>query len=354
MSGQRRSQVALRAAAILLVVVAGLTLTEAGARALVKVGLLGDQDGEFEVVWPRHPEFGAWHLPNARGEHVGACFRSLYETNSVGARDVERPARADGPRVVVLGDSFLEGYGLEAASRMSNVLEKQTGVPHLNFAMAGFGPYQQLLVYRSLARGFDHTAVIASVFPANDFADLDPADCAALGDPEYCHRPFPGALPEMAPRYRRESALRSFLKRDSTAFRIGLAAWNVRRRVPYKPESRFYAYEERQVRLLEAVLDRLRLAVAPRHLIVVLIPHPLDIEVHRERGPDPLSEELATWAERGGVRVVNLLPILSEASARWEPLYLSCDFHWSHYGNRVAAEAIRREVPDLYGSVAAR
>jgi hypothetical protein len=82
---------------------------------------------------------------------------------------------------------------------------------------------------------------------------------------------------------------------------------------------------------------------------VLLIPHPLDIEVFRKRGPDPLSEDLSAWATGEDVHVVNLLPILSEASADWEPLYLSCDFHWSHYGNRIAAEAILRAVPEIYG-----
>ncbi len=86
---------------------------------------------------------------------------------------------------MVLGDSFLEGWGLPVADRLSNLLEEATGVPHLNFAAAHFGPYQQLLVYEELASQFDHNAVLASVLPTNDFIDLDLEAARELEDYEY-------------------------------------------------------------------------------------------------------------------------------------------------------------------------
>ena len=70
--------------------------------------------------------------------HQKRCFKATYSTNSVGARDVERSPAAARPRAVVLGDSFLEGWGLPAAERLSNLLEESTGVEHLNFAMSLF------------------------------------------------------------------------------------------------------------------------------------------------------------------------------------------------------------------------
>ena len=98
----------------------------------------------------QYPVFGVWHAPDAVRQHTSRCFRVEYRTNSVGMRDVERSRLSRTPRVAVLGDSFLAGWGLHESERLSNLLERETGIPHLNFAMAHFGPYQALLAYRKL------------------------------------------------------------------------------------------------------------------------------------------------------------------------------------------------------------
>ena len=64
-------------------------------------------------------------------------------------------------RVVVLGDSVMEGLTLETPERLSNLLEGITGVEHMNFATSQtFGPIQYLLAYETLAKKFDHDVVL--------------------------------------------------------------------------------------------------------------------------------------------------------------------------------------------------
>ncbi|MEC8252486.1 MAG: hypothetical protein VX044_04685, partial [Planctomycetota bacterium] len=116
--------------------------------------------------------FGAWHPPNTRYLHQKACFSVFYESNAHGARDVARRREHDGPRVVVLGDSFMEGYGVDAEARLSNVLERATGIPHLNFGTSGnAGSTHAFALYSTFASGFAHDAVVASILPENDFDD---------------------------------------------------------------------------------------------------------------------------------------------------------------------------------------
>ena len=351
------ANVVRRVGAVLLVLALMLALIELGAVALVRTGVVSaprTHGGRTGIWWHQHPAFGAWHRPDTEGEHRGQCYRAHYRINSVGARDAERPRRAEGPRVVVLGDSFLEGYGVEADSRFSDMLEAETGIPHMNFAMASFGPYQQLLIYEGLAREFDHTTVMVSVFPGNDFADMDPDDCAELGDPDYCYRPYPGEPPGLERRDRLEPAWRGFFKAHSQAFILALVALRGRHEARATPRSEFYEFEERQVALLEAVLERIRRAAEGRELVVLLIPKLHDLETFAKRGPDPLSARLSAWAEPRGVRVVNLLPAMAGHGRSWDAFYLPCDFHWSRYGNRVAAEATRRALPELYGDAGGR
>ena len=121
-----------------------------------------------------NPDFGTCHLPNHSYRQRKGCYDIVYHSNSYGFRDVERERFANQSRVVVLGDSFIEGVGVETSERLTNLLEDNTGKPHLNFGMAGnFGPTQFMLAYQSLASSFEHDAVLIGILPANDFIDDD-------------------------------------------------------------------------------------------------------------------------------------------------------------------------------------
>jgi hypothetical protein len=119
-------------------------------------------------------DFGTWHLPNHYYRQKKTCFDTDYFSNSNGFRDFERNEKSKQKRVVVLGDSFMEGYGVDTTNRASNLLEKKTKTPHLNFGLAGnFSPTQYWILYQKMASSFDHDAVIVGFLPSNDFIDDD-------------------------------------------------------------------------------------------------------------------------------------------------------------------------------------
>ncbi len=129
-------------AAAIIATTTTLALVEVGAYVLIKTGLIVAQrpnHGTETYWWGDHPEFGVWRYPNAEFHHRASCFDVRYHANSVGMRDRERPLETADHRVVVLGDSFMEGWGINDSERLSNRLEQATGVPHMNFAMAHFG-----------------------------------------------------------------------------------------------------------------------------------------------------------------------------------------------------------------------
>lgn len=124
--------------------------------------------------------WGVWGVLGYRGTLASECFNVAYSFNGVGARDRDRP-RFGEHRTVVLGDSFMEGYGVGQADRLSDLLETARQRPFLNFATAGdFGPLQYTLVYQHLAASFEHEALLVGFFPANDFTDNDPASVRTL------------------------------------------------------------------------------------------------------------------------------------------------------------------------------
>ena len=107
-----------------------------------------------------NPHFGVWRYPNRGARQRTPCFNVTYTSNSYGARDIERTRDApDGRRVVVLGDSFVEGIGSSFDERMTTLIEQDSGIELLNFGMGGFGPIQEWLLYKELASAFDHSEV---------------------------------------------------------------------------------------------------------------------------------------------------------------------------------------------------
>lgn len=343
-----------------LLALAGLA---AGTAALLELGTLGlVEAGVLHTPRPPragpafwqgdHPDFGVWHHPNAEWEHRSACFRVTYRTNSVGARDVERALRSPRPRVVVLGDSFLEGWGVKRAQRVSERLEAATGLEHLNFAMAHFGPYQAYLVHRELATRFDHAAILLGVLPTNDFVDLDLERAVRLEDYDYRWRPYlVGDAPRWHHRDLREPRAMRLLRRHSYAWNALREGWRSVRPRAARSElpSGYYDFSERQLRLLVGVLERLADSADGRPVAVVLIPTLAELQRFARSGPPPLAARLSPLTQRLGFRLVDLLPGMARRTRDWAGYFHRCDYHWSPYGNAVVAELLLDALgPDFY------
>jgi hypothetical protein len=76
--------------------------------------------GEYGINRTIHYQDGCLEMDN------------LY--NSYGARDKENKNICDTNRVILLGDSFVEGFGVKENGRFSNLLEKETGKEMMNFS----------------------------------------------------------------------------------------------------------------------------------------------------------------------------------------------------------------------------
>jgi len=343
------------AAMALLVLVA----LELGVRGLAAVGWLhvAPPPGFDEPYWDGdHAAWGVWRKPDAEFHHPTDCFDVTYRSNAVGARDVERPLAADGPRVLVLGDSFSDGWGVEREERFSDLLEQRTGVPHLNFAMPHFGPYQSYLVYRDLAKRWEHDAVLIGILPANDFVDMDPEWAREKGAGYlYRYRPYL-VRDEAAPSgWRREDwrepVLERWLRKGSHLYAALQAAWRrlappaagAPAAAPGGPEairSYFYDADATDLARLEHVLSLLAEEAGDRPVTVALIPGLRDLRRHAFSGPDPLTPRLQEFGRAHGIEVVGLLGPMAERSRRWSRYYLPCDYHLGPAGHAAVAELL--------------
>ena len=91
------------------------------------------------------PVVGMWRRPHADFVDEGRCYTTHYTSNSAGARDRERSVESSAERrVVVLGDSFVEGYGYDETQRFTELLEARTGIEFMNWGTSGaFGTIQE-------------------------------------------------------------------------------------------------------------------------------------------------------------------------------------------------------------------
>ena len=119
--------------------------------------------------------WGAWHKINYIDQHKTKCFDVEYQSNNLGARDNEiYDENLPDDSIILIGDSFVEGMGVNLQDTFGEILEKETGRKVLNFGSGGFfGPVQEEILYTSLASKLPHNEIIYFFLPANDFVEND-------------------------------------------------------------------------------------------------------------------------------------------------------------------------------------
>jgi hypothetical protein len=268
---------------------------------------------------------------------------------------------------MVLGDSMMEGYTIETPQRLSNLLERYTGVEHLNFATSQiFGPVQYLLLYEKFGRNFDHDVVLLGFLPYNDFTDSN----FAIGQRAFYNRYRPYFVGSNG-RYdlvhyntayfdASQSGRPSdfdpllYLWNNSMAVRAMRRAWAVYR---YRTvidnqvvqaadpltkwvRSYYYDYTLADLDITRYTLSRLIAAANGKPVVIATIPMKHDLENLRDRGPPPLPIWFRSMSEELGFTYVDLLPVLSAHPEEWSSYYHTCDNHWTAKANALAAKVL--------------
>ena len=352
-----------------LVALLCLLFLEGLTRVLVGAGLLPYRTYPTSRV-PQYwasidPAVGVWRYPNVTFVQKERCFDVTYRSNSAGARDPERQLRSSASRrFVVLGDSFIEGYGLAAEDRATNLLEARTGIEFLNFATSGgFGTIQEWLLYTSRMQQYDHTDVLLFILPANDFDDNDPKEF-----PSNSYRPFlrpNGQGYEVfytVPWDRRfldERRLSTVIKNsiDNHVYLANVLRWATSQAKGGVKEGLktqrlalhgwdYDRHSPEDLKIMLYAVDQLVRAAGDRRVFLVTIPSENDFAAARRGDQSRLASELTAFAAQyPNVHYHDLLPdFLSDADAtgRSFPEYLlDCDNHWGKRGNELVAERLQ-------------
>lgn len=123
-----------------------------------------------ERIWTEyHPTLGWFHQKSKKAVLLKDGWSVGININSSGMRglmdySINKPV--DMTRVMVLGDSFVFGFGVKDEETFSACLEQSdSNLEVLNLGVAGYGLDQILLLYREMGRKYKPDLVIIGIFP---------------------------------------------------------------------------------------------------------------------------------------------------------------------------------------------
>jgi hypothetical protein len=344
-------------------VVLFLLIDFSAAFVLKQLGLFKpayQSSSQREGVYRRsHPAFHhglAANIDYDNAEWGGASY--TVRTNSLGFKDGEVreiPLKKNGPRLLISGDSFTEGVGVEFKDTFAGHIAahfQPQGVDVLNAAVSSYSPIIHLLKSRYflevLGLQIDHMVVFIDLSDMEDEAlgyKLDPDMKLAVVNEENIGA---AQVASEAP------SLKAFLNRNTVfvaqlrvlaaylrgALRRGEKAFDQRRAMWTMDDALYQEFGKRGQQLAAEHMLQLK-ALLDEHgagLTVVVYPWPDQI-VHHD-----LESRHVTfwrdWCKRHAVEFINLFPGFldgEDANAVVEKYFIHGDVHWNEEGHRLVA-----------------
>lgn len=156
-----------------IIMLATVMIVLSSFEAALVMGMIGSEETETQFCQGNstnqfHPVYGKIKQPNSQyvQEWRGTSDKTLHTHNSKGFRDTYNSGNKN---VVVLGDSYVEGYLADDNETIPYLLDR--GSPQVafrNYGIGGFGTDQELLVYRNVSKSVNHDAVVLVFYLNND------------------------------------------------------------------------------------------------------------------------------------------------------------------------------------------
>jgi len=318
--------------------------------------------------------FGRWSMPNDSALRPRPSGDSIWlRYNAFGARDKQRSIQNlnKKKRIVVVGDSFIEGYMLDTAQRFGNLLENKTGYEHLNFGINGTGLLDYFLRYQFLAKTFEHDVVLVGILPANDFSNYNEKQRLSLFDypiyRPYWHPKTTGGYQlkysladisqsiassktRIEPRntlYTVDSLYKTlkWYEKPFVAFNQnsylyqGILACAAKINRPTDGKSIFESCSKDNFGLLAYFLEQLRLETQGKKVIVLVFPIEDDLKNYDTK-QDIFNPELGRLCKKNGFGLIDLLPYFNEYKDPKANLYTQGDGHWNAKGDSLVASVL--------------
>ena len=353
------------------------------------------------ALWRIDPLIGGVHTPGAHGTfqdcRLDTEFRTSVSINSLGLRDPERTfERPPGTfRIMVIGDSFTEGFQVEREETFSGQLERrlnerlqrareaEPGVPRpervevLNAGVSGWGTDSELLAWRHHLSRFDVDLVVLAFNTGNDVLENDytllenfrfpypdkphfrlegDGSLTLQNHPLPPHEPPPLEFSEWFDRLRLSSPLVRWITDEVEPPRRDVRMI----RTAHEPKGTFFdmykpeeAPEWTHARAITSALigqlarevtergPRFAVVVIPDRAMVVPGPYRRPEDMRREGVNETPYRKATAMLDELGVAYLPLLDLFRDHLVETgDPGYFVINNHWSRSGHAIAAGAI--------------
>lgn len=358
----------------------GVTLTLTADVSLAQIGKLvsnvWDTTRVERAYRVRSEQYHHDLAPNQEAIGLWGIRKYPVYTNSLGFKDrsvLQVPLRAEGPRVLLLGDSFTEGIGVAFEQSYAGILAdrlRADGIDVLNAAVASYSPAiyyrktRHLLEDRRLT--FDEVVVFLDISDIHDeaaFYAFDDRDrvVSVSREPEHLISAGTGRGSDLGMLLQNNSVLARGIwmisrmlteeqpaygacrRMDDAAVRamtnLERSLWTIRPEV-------FERYGRRGLELAQANMERLYrlLRKAGKRLTVVVYPWPDQIMYGDRESRQVVAWR--EWARTHEVQFISLFPVFTESEEPrrvLERYFIPCDMHLNEAGHRVFADAFLRQ-----------
>ncbi len=274
-----------------------------------------------------------WHKRNFKARHISRCFDVEYAYNNVGARDYNDYDLNDPNKsVMLIGDSFAEGYGVEINKIFAKIVEKNINKQVLNFGVSGSNPEEHISKYINDSSKYNFDELIYFFLPTNDF--LISPKSKNLNEKDYS---LSGLNLDIL-KYNIAITLSKFTY-SYNFIRSAYHLFNVDLKNGFENASYYYQNKE-NVNYTFKVLENL-IKYKDVKSYIVIIPSIYDINNVQKKNINYKNlywyEEIVKLAKRNETIIVDLMDFVNFEN---KLLYFHpCDGHWSEYGSEFSANS---------------
>jgi hypothetical protein len=325
-------------------------------------------------------------IPGAVGRYQSTEFNTSYHINSVGLRDREYavPRPAGVYRILMVGDSFTEGDGVEVQETFSKRLETMlsgagTGT-RVEVINAGVGSYSPILEYLYLMHGglaLEPQMVVLNYDLSDAFDDITYSGLGRFapgGVPLGVLAPDaegenPGALVRVKDFFKDHTRLYNFVR-----VRIDRYIEGVRHEGNFSGDLRYDKYamlrgnyrpDPSDWTLSERYLLMIRDTLRSRGIDFAVNVYPYGMQVSTKEWavgrqfwgfrPDTLystwpQDHIERFCLDNGIRATNMCRDFRDTARAVFPLYWKDNGHWMPRGQLVAAELLLRDIKPVVES----
>ncbi len=341
--------------------------------AVCEIGLrVWDEQKTTQRYWKTHHE----NIPGSVSFAETSEYNVTYRINGDGMRDDEvRPKEEYDMRILMLGDSFTFGQGVNKEETFSDVLEKKLNASgiHADVLNAGVVSYSPILEYvylREKGLQYDPDIVIVNFDMSDVYDDKEYGKLAVLdaeGDVEAVPPPGAGGLERLR--------LYNFIEqkvRKPKPYRLNVESFDIFDFPEVMEKSRYaitleipFEYEASYWERTLQYLVRMKMLTDERNISLVLSTYPYGHQVSPEEWKigretygliipkEYLDREIYSlrphfmlkyFAEQRNITYVSMFP--GFLSTNVHPLFYDVDGHFTPEGHALAADVLFRGLQE--------